>query len=403
MQASKDQNDVSSLLGVSNVDQSTPVPIYADPVTHRLLVDGFGSSGPTGPTGSIGPTGPTGATGVGTTGPTGATGPIGPTGAAGQAGLIPTGFFQNLSSPLTTTSATLEDMSGVNCTVTLETTASIVGIMTTELVGATLGATVAIAVSINSVDGDEIQTDLVVGVNQAAAVQYESAALPAGTYTVQGRWRRVSGSGTPTLNKVQLYGQGEQGPKGPTGATGPTGSQGIQGPTGPTGLTGPTGAQGPQGTAGTNGITGVTGPTGPIGPTGPTGPQGTAGTNGTNGVTGVTGPTGPTGSPLPRVASTTSSGSPTPNADTTDLFELTAQGATAAFNTPSGTPTDGQKLMIQIYGATARAVTWATGYTAGVAALPSTTVTGKMFFIGFQYTTVNSTNAWISLAQFNQV
>jgi hypothetical protein len=39
MQAGRDQNFVPTLLGVSNVDGTTPVTIYADPVTHRLLVD----------------------------------------------------------------------------------------------------------------------------------------------------------------------------------------------------------------------------------------------------------------------------------------------------------------------------------------------------------------------------
>jgi len=38
-QAKRDQNDVPTLLGVSNVDGATPVTIYADPTTHRLLVD----------------------------------------------------------------------------------------------------------------------------------------------------------------------------------------------------------------------------------------------------------------------------------------------------------------------------------------------------------------------------
>ena len=37
--AKPDDNDVPSLLGVSNVDEKTTVPIYADPVTHALLVD----------------------------------------------------------------------------------------------------------------------------------------------------------------------------------------------------------------------------------------------------------------------------------------------------------------------------------------------------------------------------
>lgn len=41
--AGRDQNDVPSLLGVSNVDGKSTVKIYADPVTHRLLVDSGGS------------------------------------------------------------------------------------------------------------------------------------------------------------------------------------------------------------------------------------------------------------------------------------------------------------------------------------------------------------------------
>lgn len=37
--AYRDQNSVPTLIGVSNVDGFTPVRVYADPVTHRLLVD----------------------------------------------------------------------------------------------------------------------------------------------------------------------------------------------------------------------------------------------------------------------------------------------------------------------------------------------------------------------------
>lgn len=254
-----------------------------------------GTTGYTGRTGYTGYTGPniTGYTGyTGYTGPgnfTGYTGYTGYTGPAGVAGLIPTGFFQNLSSPLTTTSATLADMTGVTCTVTLEDSAKIVGILTTELEATTLIATAAIAVSINSVDGDEIQMDLAVGINQAATVQYESTTLVAGTYTLQGRWRRVSGTGTVTLNKAQLYGQGEQGPKGPTGYTGYTGY------TGPIGATGYTGYTGPGNFTGYTGYTGYTGPIGPTGPTGFTGYTGYTGPGNFTGYTGYTGYTGPTG------------------------------------------------------------------------------------------------------------
>lgn len=38
-QASRDENSVPTLLAASNVDGKTPVRVYADPVTHRLLVD----------------------------------------------------------------------------------------------------------------------------------------------------------------------------------------------------------------------------------------------------------------------------------------------------------------------------------------------------------------------------
>lgn len=44
-QASRDQNFVPTLLGVSSSDGTTPIPVYADPTTHRLLVDSATGSG----------------------------------------------------------------------------------------------------------------------------------------------------------------------------------------------------------------------------------------------------------------------------------------------------------------------------------------------------------------------
>lgn len=38
-QAPRDQNFVPALLGVSSADGKTPIPIWVDPVTHRVLVD----------------------------------------------------------------------------------------------------------------------------------------------------------------------------------------------------------------------------------------------------------------------------------------------------------------------------------------------------------------------------
>ncbi len=45
--ASRDENNVPTLLGVSSADGKVPVAVYADPDTHRLLVDlGAGVVGP---------------------------------------------------------------------------------------------------------------------------------------------------------------------------------------------------------------------------------------------------------------------------------------------------------------------------------------------------------------------
>lgn len=152
------------------------------------------------------------------------------------------------------------------------------------------------------------------------------------------------------------------------------------------------------------GVTGPTGPatgvTGPQGVTGPTGPTGAAST--------VTGPTGGTGSyTTPRVASTTSSATPTPNVDTTDIFELTAQAVTAAFGVPAGSPVDGQKFIVQIIDdGSARAITWsqATGGYTGTndVLLPSTTIISKYLNVGFMYITANSLNKWLCIASVQQ-
>ncbi len=42
--AKRDGNFVPTLIGVSNSDGLTPIVVYADPVTHRLLVDSTGGA-----------------------------------------------------------------------------------------------------------------------------------------------------------------------------------------------------------------------------------------------------------------------------------------------------------------------------------------------------------------------
>lgn len=97
----------------------------------------------------------------------------------------------------------------------------------------------------------------------------------------------------------------------------------------------------------------------------------------------------------PRVTGTTSSATPTPNADVTDLYSLTAQAAAAAFANPTGTPVNGQALTIRIKdNGTARGLTWGTAYVAGGVALPTTTVLSKILTLDFLYNTDNALNKW---------
>lgn len=99
----------------------------------------------------------------------------------------------------------------------------------------------------------------------------------------------------------------------------------------------------------------------------------------------------------PRVATTTSSATPTPAGDTTDTYVLTAQAAAAAFANPTGTPVDEQKLSIRIKANGAFPITWGTLYQAsGVAALLTTTVSGKTIRPSFIYDA--TAVKWVCLA-----
>ena len=94
----------------------------------------------------------------------------------------------------------------------------------------------------------------------------------------------------------------------------------------------------------------------------------------------------------PRVGSTTSSATPTINTDNVDIYKLTAQTVdiTSFTTNLTGTPTDGQVLIIQITGTAARTITWGASFEASTVALPTTTVTTAMLAVGFIYNGVTS-------------
>jgi hypothetical protein len=92
-----------------------------------------------------------------------------------------------------------------------------------------------------------------------------------------------------------------------------------------------------------------------------------------------------------RVGTVASHATPTPTADDSDLYTVTAQAEAAAFAAPSGTPTNGQKLIIRIKdNATARALSWNAIYRALGVALPTTTTISKTLYVGFIYNSTDS-------------
>lgn len=95
----------------------------------------------------------------------------------------------------------------------------------------------------------------------------------------------------------------------------------------------------------------------------------------------------------PREATVTSTTTITPTADSCDIYTVTALATAATFAVPSGTPVDGQSLILRVKdNGTARTLSWDTTTASGFRAssdlsLPTTTVLSKTFYAGFRYNT----------------
>jgi len=99
------------------------------------------------------------------------------------------------------------------------------------------------------------------------------------------------------------------------------------------------------------------------------------------------------------VSSTTTS--VTIDSDANDMHVTTAQAGALLYNNPSGTPVQGQKLLIRIKdNGTARALTYGTQFRASSdLALPTTTVVSKTLYMGFIWNVEDS--KWDLLAVLN--
>ncbi len=92
----------------------------------------------------------------------------------------------------------------------------------------------------------------------------------------------------------------------------------------------------------------------------------------------------------PRTSTTTATATLTPDISAFDQYNLTAQDQALTVAAPTGTPVDGNKLILRILdNGTSRAITWNATYTAIGTTLPTTTTANKMIYVGCIY---NSTN-----------
>lgn len=102
-----------------------------------------------------------------------------------------------------------------------------------------------------------------------------------------------------------------------------------------------------------------------------------------------------------RVTTIASSATPTPNADTDDEYTITALAASALLTNTTGTPTEGQSLLIRIKdNGTARALTFDTQYRFSIdLSAPTTTIINKTLYIAFIWNNIDS--KWDCVGQLN--
>ena len=127
----------------------------------------------------------------------------------------------------------------------------------------------------------------------------------------------------------------------------------------------------------------------PVDLTGMTGLTGTPQTPATHATTHEPGGSDPISLSTCRSVGEASNATPTPDADTTDLYYLSALGVDATFGAPTGIPVDGQKLIVRILDdATPRNLAWnagAGGYIAHGVTLPVITTASKYLYVGLIY------------------
>jgi len=124
-------------------------------------------------------------------------------GTTGPGGISPSSYVE-MTTPDSTTSASLEDITGATTTITLQRTSHVAAWMACH-VSASATCDLGLAINFDGTDHDETTEHLTTVDEGNVTVMHRTAAeLPPGTYTIKGRMRRVSGGGTPTVDRVDL-------------------------------------------------------------------------------------------------------------------------------------------------------------------------------------------------------
>ena len=93
----------------------------------------------------------------------------------------------------------------------------------------------------------------------------------------------------------------------------------------------------------------------------------------------------------PRVTSTASASTLTPDISASDVYAYTALAAGLTINAPTGTPVDGNKLIFRLLdNGTSRALTWNATYTVIGVTLPTATTISKTTYVGCIYNANNT-------------
>lgn len=421
-EAKRDQNYVPTLLAVSSADGVTPVTLYADPTTHRLYVDLAG--------GFVSPLTTKGD--ILTYSTTDARLPVGTNGQILSADSAEVTGLKWITAGGTVTSASVVSANGFAGTVATATTTPAIT-LTTTITGLIKGNGTAISAATSGTDYAPGTSALATGILKSTTTTGALTIAVAGDFPTLNQ--NTTGSAATLTTSRSIHGGSFNGSadvtnviastyggtgNGFTKFTGPTTAEktktlrdatdtilelgGSYTPTGTwTSMTLVTPALGTPASGTLTNCTGLPAASIVAGIIGVTGTRmtkiWTTDIESTNAPTvgGVAVPTISSTNTLTnkritkREQTTASTATLTITSDSTDIATVTAQAVGLTIAAPTGTPTQGQSLLIRIKdNGTARALTWnATWKPIGVT-LPTTTVISKLLYVGAVYNSTSS-------------